>query len=435
MSLRLCFSIILILLTGTPLPARDNPHEKLEQVTPFTTCLDCHEKTAHDVAQSVHYRFRGSRDGRGEGGVLAGYSPYAGGSAAVNWLREVKRGDGSVAHAGCALCHPGRGALPGKKPSMSDGGSVDCFICHGEGYRREVVRKGDGVLSIDPVAAQDFRLMASRMGKPSPSQCQRCHGDTGYGNRREGMNPTEGSDVHFAMGMLCTECHLTVGHRISGGGDLGAVEPSKKPVDCRSCHTIEPHPAGKGDDEARRNAVVYNGHAQKIACQTCHIPAVGRDPGRPTLVERDWTRPVRRGDGLFAPTDRTATEGRAEYFWWDGSFRGDGTPSGTPRDGTSRIYPWKRVVYRVPVDTMSGVPLDMDLGVYAETGSVDEAVKRGVARSGQSWSGKWKEGSVTEYLLLNHQVAPKEKALRCTSCHDPNGVLDFRKLRGAPRRR
>jgi len=29
---------------------------------------------------------------------------------------------------------------------------------------------------------------------------------------------------------------------------------------------------------------------------------------------------------------------------------------------------------------------------------------------------------------MNHQVAPREEALRCDSCHSPKCVLDFKKL-------
>jgi len=421
------------LLSPLGLPAKENPHEKLDRVIPFTTCLDCHEKTALDLAGSVHYRLTGTRQGKGVG-VRSLYSPYAGGYAHPNWLYEVTGEGGRVTVEGCALCHPGRGKEPGDSPTLADGGLVDCFICHGEGYRRQATKGGAGGFSIDPTPGQDFLSMAKGVGKPTPAMCQRCHGGGETGNRREGIVPTEASDIHFAMGMLCTECHTTTGHRIAGGGDLTLLEQTPVTVDCKNCHTAEPHPVSKGDDETRRNAVVFNGHAQKIACQTCHIPAVGRDPSRPTLVERDWTKPVKDpGSGVFVPTDRKITGGRAEYFWWDGTFAPDGTPAGAPRDGKSRITPWKRVVYRVPVDAASGTPLSIDRKTYAETGSVDAAVRTGASRAGQRWSGTWKEGVVTEYLLLNHQVAPKDRALRCTSCHAPDGVLDFRKLKGKRR--
>ncbi|GAB4293382.1 MAG: cytochrome c [Desulfuromonadia bacterium] len=421
------------LVVPYPLPAKENPHDKLDRVVPFTTCLDCHEKTALDVAGSVHYRFRGEREGKGVG-VLGRYSPYAGGYASPNWLYEVTGEGGGSRVEGCALCHPGRGKEPGGSPTLTDAGEVDCFICHGDGYRRKGGRGPKGGLSIDPVPGQDFLSMARKVARPTPAMCQRCHGGGKSDNRREGIAPTEESDIHFAMGMLCTDCHNTTGHRISGGGDLTLREPSPVPVDCRNCHTAEPHPSQKSDEESRRNAIVFNSHAQKIACQTCHIPAVGRDPSRPTLVERDWTKPVRDPkSGLFVPTDRTVSGARAEYFWWDGTFSPDGTPSGTPRDGRSRITPWKRVDYRIPVDATSGIPLPLDRKSYAETGSVELALQKGVVRAGLTWSGQWTVGTVTEYLLLNHQVAPKDKALRCTSCHATDGVIDFRKLRGKRR--
>lgn len=37
-------------------------------------------------------------------------------------------------------------------------------------------------------------------------------------------------------------------------------------------------------------------------------------------------------------------------------------------------------------------------------------------------------GWQTIYFGSNHQVAPKGKALSCTTCHVPNGLLNFKEL-------
>ena len=68
------------------------------------------------------------------------------------------------------------------------------------------------------------------------------------------------------------------------------------------------------------------------------------------------------------------------------------------------------------------------------TGDITQSARQGAQDSRQPYGGKWKAQERTEYYLLNHQVAPKDKALRCPSCHDPNGVMDMKSLRPPKRR-
>jgi hypothetical protein len=431
-------------LAGPPIGAhgKENPHADLDQYESAATCLACHENTARDIADTVHYQFRGtSRQGVNagtvNGGVLAGYVPYAGGSAAGNWLYRAQPADTgkSAQIAGCALCHVGLGMLPQAKIGTADIGNIDCLQCHGEGYQRMAV-KDNGRLKIMPVAGQDLLGIARKAGKPTAAMCQRCHAGAGGGvNHMDGVVPTEASDVHFSMGMACGECHSTVKHRIAGGGDLKALEPVTAKVACENCHTLTPHKASEKDETASRNAAVFNSHAQKIACQTCHIPEIARDAAQPTLIERDWSKPVLNpATGLYGPTDKMATAVRAQYRWWNGTFSGDGEPSGMPRDGRSKIYPWKRTKYIIITDAASGQPINLSHERYAVTGDIDAAIRAGVADAKQSYSGKWRTMERTEYSLLNHQVAAKDKAHRCANCHDPNGIMDMKALRPPKRR-
>jgi hypothetical protein len=433
-----------ISLAGRPAgaSAKENPHTDLDQYESAATCLACHENTARDVVETVHYQFKGtSRQGANNtavtGGVLAGYVPYAGGAGTGNWLFQAQPADkGKPAQiAGCALCHVGHGASPSAKIGPADIANVDCLMCHGEGYQR-MGGKIAGRLQIEPVSGQNLLAIARKAGKPTAEMCQRCHAGAGGGiNHRGGVVPTAESDVHFSMGMACTECHSTVKHRIAGGGDLKALEPVTAKVACENCHTLNPHKAASKDETTAREATVFNSHAQKIACQTCHIPAIARDPAQPTIVERDWTKPVlNAATGLYLPTDKQATTVRAEYRWWNGTFSAEGEPVGVPRDGRSKIFAWKKTKYILVADAVSGQPVSLNLERYAVTGDVDGAARAGAADVRQTYSGKWRPVEKVEFTLLNHQVAPKDKALRCGNCHDPNGVMDMKALRPSKRR-
>jgi hypothetical protein len=321
------------------------------------------------------------------------------------------------------------------KVSPADIDNIDCLLCHGEGYQRQAV-KTDGRLKIVAVAGQDLLAIARKAGKPTAEMCQRCHAGAGGGtNHMDGVVPTADSDVHFSMGMACGECHSTVKHRIAGGGDLHALEPVTAKVACENCHTLTPHKPNSKDETIARNAAVFNSHAQKIACQTCHIPEIARDAAQPTVVERDWTKPTMNpATGLYGPTDKMATSVRAQYRWWNGTFAADGEPFGVPRDGRSKIFAWKKTKYTLVADATSGQPVNLNLERYAVTGDIDAAAKAGAGDAKQTYSGKWRPVERVEYALLNHQVAAKDKALRCINCHDTNGVMDMKALRPPKRR-
>lgn len=441
---RLRAAVMTVILSLSPLSsdaARENPHADLDQIIPFTTCLDCHEKTAQDVAASVHYSFKGNRALKGSpevaGGVLHGYVPYAGGIGSSNWLWQAQPADKTKAiqSGGCGLCHPGLGTQPGKQSLTADLRNIDCFICHADNYQRQVVREKNGELRIAPSPGQDLLAIARSVKKPTAAFCQRCHSGAGGGtNQMDGVVPTEASDVHFAMGMSCSECHTTFNHKITGGGDLKALEPGVSTVACTNCHTASPHKPDAKDEEKTRNATIFNSHAQKIACQTCHIPTLARDPAQPTLILRDWTKPVRDpATGLYHPTDTMGNSLRAEYRWWNGLFTPKGEPRGIPRDASSKIYPWKKTRYIAVADAQTDTLINLDQKTYAESGNVDLAARIGAESAGQKYSGKWKPVELVEHFLVNHQVAEKAQALRCSNCHDPNGVMDFRALKGKRR--
>lgn len=58
----------------------------------------------------------------------------------------------------------------------------------------------------------------------------------------------------------------------------------------------------------------------------------------------------------------------------------------------------------------------------------ERALRDGAKGSGLPYSGKYEFVRTIAYGSINHQVAPKEKALQCHDCHSGNGRLDWKAL-------
>ncbi len=281
--------------------------------------------------------------------------------------------------------------------------------------------KEAGTLRIAPDPSIDVLKAAQSVQKPTNEMCLRCHAGAGGGpNHKHGVTPTKDSDVHVAKGMQCLDCHCSDKHRTSGGSDIKAQELLDVKVACENCHS-SPH---KGEQ-----AKVLNGHTARIACQTCHIPAIARDPKMPTITERDWTKPVlNEKTGLHGPANKPASNVRPEYAWWNRFMKVPPEPAGSIADPKAKIFPWKRTDYTVIGDSATGKPVFIKSGVYAVTGDPGAAAKKGAEDGKQPYSGNWKGIRESMVFSVNHQVAPKNESLKCGSCHGPKGVLDFGKL-------
>jgi hypothetical protein len=306
------------------------------------------------------------------------------------------------------------------KLTQADYDNIDCLLCHATGYKRTVVKEGDK-FRIAPDPSIDILKAAQSAQKPANEMCLRCHTGAGGGpNHKHGVTPTKESDVHIAKGMICVDCHAARRHKVAGGADIKAQELTDIKVACENCHAT-PHKGEKGQE--------LNRHSARIACQTCHIPAIARDPKMPTIVERDYTKPVlNEKTGLYGATNKTAGNVRPEYAWWNRFMKVPPEPVGSIDDPKSKIFPWKRTEYTVIGDAATGKPVFIKSGVYAVTGDPGAAAKKGAEDSKQAYSGTWKGVKETMAFSLNHQVAPKTEALSCNSCHAPKGILDFRKL-------
>ncbi len=295
-------------------------------------------------------------------------------------------------------------------------------MCHAPGYRRTIVKDGDR-FRVAPAEGVDVLAAARKVGRPTNDMCQRCHLGAGGGpNAKHGVAPTSAeADVHLARGVACVDCHVTTHHRTAGGADIKAHELPDVTVACTNCHKADAHQGPR--------ATILAKHAARIACQTCHIPAIARDPKFPTVVRRDWMKPVlNEKTGLYTPRDVTATNVKPEYRWWNRKMLVPPEPVGDLSDATAKIFPWKRADYTVVGDAKTGKALLIKAGVYFVKGDPLAAAKKGAEDTKAEFSGAVKGVDESMLFSVNHQVAPKAQALSCDACHAPDGVLDFKAL-------
>lgn len=126
-------------------------------------------------------------------------------------------------------------------------GESDCLVCHSRTYdmgMRQVAER-DGKKFMD----QDRSLRAALgVGLPTAAGCLRCHGEVAGWDGE--------ADVHARAGLVCTDCHVPVGHRLAGG-ELTRVT-------CQGCHVPVAHVSS--EDKA-----LFNGHGGVMWCEACHV--------------------------------------------------------------------------------------------------------------------------------------------------------------------
>lgn len=142
---------------------------------------------------------------------------------------------------------------------------------------------------------------------------------------------------------------------------------------------------------------------------------------------------------------------KPEYAWYNGMIDrymiGDKVkdpgkpvaitrPVGTIADPKSKIYPYKHYRGDQPMDAVYGY-----LSIFRQYKSLwkdfdwIKALKAGGENSGLPYSGKHIFVKTEAFIAANHEVSPKEDALRCADCHGGNR-LDWLALgyKGDPRK-
>jgi octaheme c-type cytochrome (tetrathionate reductase family) len=457
-----------------PLTGGTADHAKLEALKgPFASgpevtraCLSCHTETGHHFMKSVHWTWEYRDPSTGQA---------LGKRHLVNNFCTNARGNEGM----CAQCHAGYGW----KDETFDFGNqenIDCLVCHDSTgtYYRTPATKGNPACAVMFAGKKpiDLAQVAQGVGLPTRENCGTCHFYGGGGdNVKHGdlssalKQPSRELDVHMAadgLNFACTACHITKDHvwagsryRIVAKDSEGVGKPgSRRDVaTCESCHGLTPHPA---DSVAR---IKLNGHVEKVACQTCHIPSFARG-GVATTVDWDWRTAgkVKDGEG-YHESDYTQGNGEHRYTyksikgnftyaenltplyaWFDGQMRyttvdtkfdvsNQPVPinafSGSREDPASRIWPFKRMHTWQPFDQGNGTLVYThlwgdDQDAYWGNYDMAKAVERGMKDFGLPYSGDLGYVETWSYWPITHMVAPKEDALACAECHSDAGRLD-----------
>lgn len=400
-------------------------------------CLQCHEEKAENVMKTSHWTWIVDQKVPGKGVIGRGKKNVVNNfcvSVSSNWPR-------------CTSCHIGYG-WKDNSFDFTDKTKVDCIVCHDTTGTYKKIPTGAGL----PVKEVDLVKVAQSVGKPSRMTCGSCHFYGGGGDRvKHGdldsslVDPPENLDVHMStdgQDMSCQECHETENHMVKGNALV--VSPSDyNHFGCGDCHGDTPH------EESRLNS-----HAERIACQTCHIPSFARE--YPTKIYWDWSTAGEdrdpESDEYGMPTyHRKKGSFRWEkdivptYAWYNGQAgvytMGDkikpgkvnelSWPIGSKKDRESKIYPFKvmkgRQIYDKGNDTLI-VPKLFGKGGYWATYDWNQASKLGMESVGLPYSGEYGWVDTIMYWKINHMVAPSENSLGCLDCHGDHGRLDWKAL-------
>ncbi len=430
-------------------------------------CLTCHTEAAKQVHRSKHWTWEflnpTTQQRLGKKHVIN------------NFCTAVPSN-----YAFCTACHVGYGW----KDQNFDFGAqenVDCLVCHDTtgSYRKIPGLAGHPNyqdMEFPPksgriVKAPDLGKVARAVGKTSRDTCGACHFYGGGGDAvKHGdldsslKQPGKYLDVHMAkdgLNFTCGTCHMTSGHDVPGSRYAVTVAQSDtarmhmrgrqegNPATCESCHGDKPH--------KHRQADRLNGHARKLACQTCHIPEFAR--AQPTKMMWDWSTAGRMDkDGkpykLKDSSGHESYDSRKgdfayesnvipKYVWFNGEINytlreTKLDPSqviqinrfeGSPDDGKSKVWPIKRFVGKQPYDIGNN-----QLVVFHTWGpddsalwtnfNWDKAIEFGMREIGAQYSGQFAFVSTEMSWPITHMVAPKEDALACKQCHTAPGRLD-----------
>ena len=454
-------------------------------------CLVCHTEAAKQVMKTKHWTWEALNPNAGQKlGKKTLVNNFCIGIASNQPF--------------CTSCHVGYGWKDNTFDFTAEV-NVDCLVCHDT---TGTYRKPSGLAGYPVYKEMEFppgsgkilhpvnlQKVAQKVGKTSRDNCIACHayGGGGDGVKHGDMDSSLGApdtnvDVHMDVTGLnfdCATCHATTGHEVPGsryaptvmdrrGPFLRGMVEKHNPATCEACHGSRPHSAETMAKmkplpgfTAVSMAVIVNRHGEKLACQTCHIPAMARG-GVPTKMVWDWSAAGRRGpdgkpvvekdaNGFTVYDSRKGAFVLAEnvipeYVWFNGEVKytllGDKIDqhaayipinrfAGSPQDGKSRIWPVK--VFRAlqpydPVNRTLVIPhvYGQDAASYGRSFNWEKATAAGMAAAGAPFSGK--VGFIKTEMLwpLTHMVAPRSGTLACEECHSKSGGLSEGRMKNVP---
>jgi octaheme c-type cytochrome (tetrathionate reductase family) len=426
-------------------------------------CLKCHTEAAKQIMKTSHWTWEFSNPDTGQ--------KLGKRHVINNFCISIETNQPF-----CNTCHAGYG-FKDNSFDFTKQENIDCLICHDTSgkYRKQpgmaghVVTKamefppGSGTM-VKPV---DLQQVAQNVGKTTRDSCGACHffGGGGDGVKHGDMDsslaaPETELDVHMdvtGLDFTCATCHMTEGHAVPGSryaptakDDKGKLmrgkDAGRNPATCQSCHGNDPHKVAR-----------LNSHADKIACQTCHIPKYARG-GVATKMAWDWSTAGQKGpDGK--PLIKKDAKGHViydakkgdftlgenvvpEYKWFNGvvnytllDAKIDNSKvvevnsfEGSPDDGKSLIWPVKVMRGKQPYD-----PVNMTLVKPHTAGNDDtaywknfgweKAIVTGMESAGAPFSGKVDFVETEMAWPITHMVAPKDQTLGCIDCHSADSRL------------
>lgn len=428
-------------------------------------CLGCHTEAGKQVHASKHWKWEFSNKKTGQtlgkkhvvNNTLMSISangPYCARCHISNEWTEEKFDFSDETQVDCLACHDTTGTYASMKMHQL---RSKCSACHVE-FDKSKARQ--------VVGRPDFAELAKHVGKPSLQTCGSCHfkSDGGEGVKHGDLDSTlitasRELDVHMAkdgFGLTCLTCHKTERHQTLGSRYTPeSKDPKGKDVvggsraSCESCHGLSPHPESANGK--------LNDHVDRIACQTCHIPALARG-GQPTKTYWDWSTAGRlneAGKEIVEKDDKgriiySTQRGGAQwaenlipdYVWFNGEIKhltmDDkinpanvvrlNTLAGSSDDAKSRIWPVKTLRGKQPFDTQNTKLVAARLfgkteDAFWEAYVWEKAIAASMKAAGREFSGKVGFVETEMRIPINHMVAPSEGALSCVSCHSRDGRL------------
>ena len=449
-------------------------HSKFKELQgPFKTgsevtqaCLSCHTEAGKQVMGTRHWTWEYTNPDTGQK------------LGKKTMLNSFCIGDRSN-EAFCQSCHVGYG-WKDEKFNFRDESKVDCLVCHNTGgYKKPAGLAGEVATErteyppgsgsfIDPI---DLVMVAKHIGKTSTATCGSCHyaggGGDGvkHGDLDSSLNKASKElDVHLASkanggaGFTCATCHQADGHQIAGSrismtasdpnGPLlrgDTVHAGRNAATCQSCHGDKPH------KQPALSVELLNNHTNKLACQSCHIPAFARG-GVATKMDWDWSTAGKK-NAAGKPYETKDDNGHViysskkgdfklaenvvpDYVWFNGKVKYttqddkiDPTQLvkindflGGPDEAGARIWPVKRFTGKQPYDKVhlqllvphTATPDDTALWFNYDW---PKALKAGAEATGKPYSGEFDFVKTEMLWPTTHMVAPAKDAVACASCH------------------
>ncbi len=470
-------------------PTLTADHKKFEVLKgPFATgsdvtkaCLTCHTEAGKQVMGSIHWKWDT-------------VNPATGQTLGKKNVLNAFCGNLATNEPRCTSCHAGYGWEDEATFDFADQTNIDCLACHdttGEYVKwptkaghplyspvtqssrmvpyagSMIVEEPDGKFTHMP---PDLAHVAENVGAPGRDNCGNCHFYGGGGdNVKHGdlssalSNPSPHVDVHMSpegANMTCVDCHVGNGHDWPGSRYHGTItDNSIQPAGmrntdilaCNSCHTATPH------DAATLKGFKLNGHTDRVACQTCHIPEYAKG-GVATKTWWDWSAAGKLKDGKpYAEHDEqgrhTYLSTKGDFKWgedvvptyafWNGQVEytllgdkidpsgvvGINRIGGSAGDPQSMIYPFKRMQGKQAYDAVNNHLLQSNVyGPTTDTAfwtnfSWDKALAAGMADSDVPYSGEYGFVETEMWWPTTHMVSPSSEALECDSCHARDGRL------------